>query len=233
MIKDIVIDHEFQDASFSGRGVVKKGEKTREEYFQSIARHFFKLRGAPFFLSSKELDLITGWEKMAIPLPIVLEGITKSFEKYRSRPGRKAKVLSLSFCNFEVLRAFEQYIERKVGVKKRIVEREAKAKMALAEAQKFLKAIPLQLSYLKDPYARAQKILSAALDEEELERIENKVEEVLCKNASEEDKDRVQRKLKAEYPNIDEEEFDRILNIKLVKILREKYKIPYISLYYY
>lgn len=55
------------------------------KYFQSIALHFFKHRGAPFFLSSKELDYIAGWEKMGIPLHVVLEGIERSFESYRRK----------------------------------------------------------------------------------------------------------------------------------------------------
>jgi len=216
------------------RGVVGKGEKERKEYFQSIARHFFKLRGAPFFLSSKELDLVDGWEKKEIPLHVVLEGIERSFESYRKKPGRKARIQTLGFCELHVLRAFEQYRDREVGKKKRIVDRDEKKERAKAEVLKFLKAIPLQISYLKEAYSRAQEILSKQrIDEEDLERIEEEIEELLWNNSPDEEKNRIKRSLLAEYKFRDEEEFLRAFKIKLVKVLRDRYKIPYISLYYY
>jgi hypothetical protein len=36
-------------------------EKEKEQYFRLISRRFLRLRGAPFFLSSKELDQIENW----------------------------------------------------------------------------------------------------------------------------------------------------------------------------
>ena len=213
---------------------MEKKDKKRSEYFQSIARHFFKHRGAPFFLSSKDLDFISRWEKMEIPLPVVLEGIKRSFENYGRRAGRKAKIQSLAFCNLQVLKAFEQERERKVGHKKRIVERDEKRNRAKAEVQKFLETIPLQTSYLKEAYSRAQKILSKShFNEEELERIEGEIEELLWSNSPDEEKDRVKREVSKDYEFKEEEEFVRIFKIKLVKVLRDKYKIPYISLFYY
>ena len=213
---------------------MEKKDKRRSKYFQSIALHFFKHRGAPFFLSSKELDFIVRWEEMGISLHVVLEGIERSFENYRRRAGRKTKIQSLAFCNLQVLMAFEQDRERKVGHKKRIKERTEKRDRAKAEVQRFLEKIPLQISYLKETFARAQKMLSQSrFDEEELERSEEKIEELLWKNSSDEEKDRVKRQVLKEYEFKEEEEFERIFKIKLVKVLRDKYKIPYISLFYY
>lgn len=204
------------------------------KYFQSIALHFFKHRGAPFFLSSKELDYIARWEKMGIPLHVVLEGIEISFESYRRKPGRKTKIQSLAFCDLQVLKAFEQNRERKVGHKKRIVERHEKRDRAKAEVEKFLAKIPQQISYLKEAYSLAQKVLSQShFEEEELERIEGKIEELLWKNSLDEEKERVRSGVLKDYEFKQEEEFERIFKIKLVKVLRDKYKIPYISLFYY
>lgn len=204
------------------------------KYFQSIALHFFKHRGAPFFLSSKELDYIARWEKMGIPLHVVLEGIERSFEIYRRKPGRKTKIHSLAFCDLQVLKAFEQDRERKVGHKKRIVERHEKRDRAKAEVERFLVKIPQQISYLKEAYFLAQKVLSQShFDEEELERIEGKIEELLWKNSVDEEKERVKSGVLKDYEFKQEEEFERIFKIKLVKVLRDKYKIPYISLFYY
>ncbi len=204
------------------------------KYFQSIALHFFKHRGAPFFLSSKEIDYIARWKEMEIPLHVVLEGIERSIEIYKRKPGRKAKIQSLAFCDLQVLKAFEQERERKVGHKKRIVERHEKRDRAKAEVERFLGKIPHQASYLQEAYSLAQKVLSQShFDEEKLERIEGKIEELLWKNSLDEEKKRVKRRIAKDYEFKEEEEFERIFKIKLVKVLRDKYKIPYISLFYY
>jgi len=209
-------------------------KEAASKYFQSIALHFFKHRGAPFFLSSKELDYIARWEEMGIPLHVVLEGVERSFEIYRRKPGRKAKIQSLAFCDLQVMKAFEQDRERKVGHKKRIVERRAKRDRAKVEVERFLGKIPPQIGYLKEAYSLAQKVLSQRhFDEEELERIEDKIEELLWKNSLDEEKKRVKRGIARDFEFKEKEEFERIFKIKLVKVLRDKYKIPYISLFYY
>jgi hypothetical protein len=209
-------------------------KEAESKYFQSIALHFFKHRGAPFFLSSKELDYIARWEEMGIPLHVVLEGIERSFEMYKRKTGRKAKIQSLAFCDLQVIKAFEQDRERKVGHKKKIVERQAKRDRAKAEVEKFVGKIPPQISYLKEAYSLAQKVLSQRhFDEEELERIEDTIEELLWKNSMDEEKKRVKRGIAKDYELKEKEEFERIFKIKLVKVLRDKYKIPYISLFYY
>jgi hypothetical protein len=163
-----------------------------------------------------------------------LEGIERSFESYRRKPGRKAKIQSLAFCDLQVLKAFEQDRERKVGHKKRIVERREKRDRARAEVERFLSKIPQQIGYLKEAYSLAQKVLSQThFDEEELERIEGKIEELLWKNAVDEEKEKVKRGVLKDYEFKQAEEFERIFRIKLVKVLRDRYKIPYISLFYY
>jgi hypothetical protein len=213
---------------------LKKSERERKEYFQSITRHFLKLRGAPLFLSSKEFDLISRWEEMEIPLPVVLEGIDRAFESFKAKPGQKAKIQALAFCELQVLRAFEQHRERKVGGRKKGLARDEKREQAKREVQKFLKTLAPPINYLKEAYSRGQEILSQRqIDEDELERIEAEIEALLWKNSSEEEKNRVRRELSQEFEFKDEDEFMTIFKIKLVKFLRDRYKIPYISLYYY
>ena len=171
---------------------------------------------------------------MEIPLHVVLEGIERSIEIYKRKPGRKAKIQSLAFCDLQVLKAFEQDRERKVGHKKRIVERHEKKDRARAEVERFLEKIPHQISSLQEAYSLAKNVLSQShFDEEKLERIEGKIEELLWKNSLDEEKERVKRRIAKDYKFKEEEEFERIFKIKLVKVLRDKYKIPYISLFYY
>jgi hypothetical protein len=213
---------------------VKRKSQHRSEYYQSIARYYFKLRGAPFFLSSAELGIIQKWEKMKIPHAVVLEGIQRAFENYLRRPGKKTKIQTLAYCEPQVLRAFDQHKERSVGSERKKIERSEKRNLARTEIKKFLETLPDQVDYLKEAYSRAQRLLSQSpVDEEKLERIEGEVEELIWENSSNREKERVMKDIRSEY-NVDlEEEFLRIHRIKLVKALRERYRIPYISLFYY
>lgn len=213
---------------------MEKENKQRSEYFQSIARRFFALRGAPFFLSSRELALIARWEEMGIPLRVVIEGMVRSFENYRQRPGGRKKISSLSFCHLQVLKAFDEEKERRVGRKKDFAARDEKRETAKNEVEKFLKEVPPQLNYLEEPYRRARKILARGdLDEEGIERIDGEVEELLWMHSPEEEKLKLETEVNKEYGFKEEKEAVELAKIKLVKKLREKYKIPHISLYYY
>ncbi len=221
-------------SGFPKKGTVKRRDKDRSEYFQSIARYFFKQRGAPFFLSSRELELVSKWEKMEIPLPVVLEGIKRAFESYKRKPGKKTKIQTLAFCELQVFKAFDLYRERRVGREKMGVERTEKRKRAKAEIKTFLDDLPEQIGYLREAYSSAQRLLSRSpIQEEKLEQIEGEVEELIRKYSSVEEKDRVKKDVYSEYKVVDDEEFSRIFRIKLVKAIRDRYKIPYISLFYY
>jgi len=210
-----------------------KNEK-RSRYFQSIARHFLKLRGAPFFLSSKELDLIETWEKMKIPLQVVLEGIDRAFEKDRLKRVRKRKILSLAFCNLQVLKAFEQFKDRRVGTKNKVVGKEEKKKKAKAEVKRFLENIPCEIDYLREIFSQVLRLLSLNnIDEEELEQKEREIEALLFEKSLDPEKEEVKKEILAEYEFVEEEEFQRVFKLRLLKHLREVYKIPYVSLYYY
>lgn len=214
--------------------MARKGDDKKSQYYQTIARHFFKHRGAPFFLSSKELDLIASWENMRIPLGVVLEGMRRSFQDSRLGQKRKGKILSLSFCDFQVLKAFEQYRERKVGKWEIVQEREEKKTRAKAEVERFLKALPSRLVFLRDIYSQAQTLLSKKdFEEEDLERLEDEIEELLSEKATDQEREKVRDEVCKEYEIKNEEDLSSIWKIKLVKFLREKYKIPYVSLFYY
>jgi len=213
---------------------VKRKNEQRSEYYQSIARYFFKLRGAPFFLSSAELNRVEKWEKMEIPLFVVLEGIKRAFDNYMRKPGRKTKIQTLAYCENQILNAFDQYRDRRVGGERKIRGRTEKKNQAKDEIKKFLDTLPGQIGYLKGAYSRAQRLLSHShVDEEELERIEGEVEGLIWEHSSEEERERVETDVRSEYKIKEGEEFLRILRIKLVKALRDRYKIPHISLFYY
>lgn len=208
--------------------------ENRSQYFQSIARHFLKLRGSPFFLSSKELHIIETWEKMKIPLQVVLEGVDRAFEKNSLKRARKGKILSLVFCNLQVLRAFEQFRDRRVGSKNNGVGQEKKREKAIAEVKRFLENTPLEVDYLREVFVLVLRRLSCRnINEEELEQREREIEELLFEKALDIEKDEIRREILAEYEFAEKEEFQRVFKLRLLKHLREMYKIPYVSLYYY
>jgi hypothetical protein len=210
-----------------------KSEKQRSQYYQAIAREFLTHRGTPFFLSSKDLILIAQWEKMRIPLKVVLEGIERSFENYRMKSGKKGKVTALAFCEPQVLRNFEQYRERQVGLKKKVVTQEERRKKIRDEVQRFLKDLHPQVNFLREVYSHAEKMLSRKnIEESELERMDEEVERILLSSCLEEEKELVRKEVLNEFRPA-EGEFSRIFEAKLLKLLRNKYKIPYLSSFYY
>jgi len=211
-------------------------EKTKDKtslYFQTIAGFFFEQRGSPFFLSSKELDVIAGWEEMKIPVQVVLEGIRDCIAYHRRRPGRRNKIHSLVFCRSFVLRAFEAYKERKVG-NGRKSSREMDKKIKLKKAvERFLNSCPEEIRDISEIFSRVKEMLSREVDEENLETLEQQLERFLVEKTSDSVKERIRKEVITEYEDRKGQEHIRILELKIIKYMREKYKIPHISLYYY
>lgn len=230
------LEHEISDSSgLSGFSFSAMDNTDKKKfYFQTIARHFFEQRGAPFYLSSKELDLISSWEKKGIPLRVVLEGIKKTFENCQMKRGRKQKVFSLLYCNLPVLKIFNQHKERKIGLRSLILGNGEKDAIIKAEVEKFLKNISEHVNYLAGFYSSILSQLSqGTIREEQLEQIEEQIEELIVKNAPDEVKEKTKREVQAEFQISNKEEFHRVFRIKLIQKIRDKYKVPHISPFYY
>lgn len=209
-------------------------DRLRSRFYQEIAKAFLVRRGAPFFLSSKDMTLISSWEKIGIPLRAVLEGIEQSFDAYRRRPSSRRKVQSLSFCERNVLKVFSQYREGRVGRQRKAESRADKKKRIIAEVKKFLERIPPGTDTLREIYEETLRVLHRrSLDEKKLEELEGEIESALLRQAQQEEEEEVKRDVRAEFTNLSKEEFRRIVDTKLIKFLREKYKIPYVSFYFY
>ena len=202
-------------------------------YFQTIERFFFGQRGSPFFLSSKELDVIADWKKKGIPVQVVLDGISDCFTWQRKKPGRKNKIHSLVFCRSFVLKAFESYKERRVGSDlKGFGEEERKIRLKKA-VERFLNTSPGEIRELGEMFSRVKKLLSQEVDEERLEQIEQNVERLLIRKAPDSEKKKIRDDVREEYPDKKGKEHAQILELRIIKHMREKYKVPHISLYYY
>ncbi|MEW5902664.1 MAG: hypothetical protein AB1715_14455, partial [Acidobacteriota bacterium] len=200
----------------------------RSRYFQGIARMFFDLRGAPFVLSSRDMVTISSWEEKRIPLRVVLEGIERAFENFRRRPVRSRKIPSLSFCEGEVLRAFAEFRDRRIGRESGKSSREAKRKKVKSEVTSFLGSLPPQVAYLEKVYRAALKILSRRnAAENELERLDEQAGALLVEHAVAEDLAGIEKRVKAEHSGRSAEELRQIAEVELVKWVRKKHRIPY------
>jgi len=209
-------------------------ENERGRYYREIAAAFLKRRGAPFFLSAKDLDLVSKWEGSGFPLAIVLEGIESAFDA--SRPGAKprGKVLSLAYCEIPVARAWERHRDRKVGGTRKAPEKRDRRAAARREIDRFLAAVPPGLEALRETFLAAK----AALDkggpsDEELERLDEKVEDTLRAGASAEDAAAAREAVRAEHGKLARAEIEKAAAILLAKRRRAEFKVPYLSLFYY
>lgn len=209
-------------------------KENKSFYFQEIARAFFGLRGAPFVLSSTDMVTISSWEERGIPLRIVLEGIERAFENYRKRAVRGRKMSSLSFCQAEILRAYAEFRDRGVGRSEKGESREDKRKKIKVEVERFLKLLPAEAGFLGEVYREALAALSRKeASEETLERLDARAEELIAKQADASDRTEVERRVRADFPGRSAEELRGICLIELVKRWRERYRVPYLSYFYY
>jgi hypothetical protein len=203
-------------------------------YFQEIARHFLARRGAPFFLSAKDLALVAAWDEAGIPLPVILEGIDRAFENYRKTGQKKEKVLSLLFCERQVIRAFERARERSVGGMRTSGEKPGGLEKVRAEVEKFLERVAPEAAFLKDIYLEALgKLSDRDVPAEVLERLDDEVEKRLWMSASPPEREAAKAELRAAPETLSEADLERAARVRIVKRLREKYRIPYLSFYYY
>jgi hypothetical protein len=208
--------------------------KQLEKYYQTIANRFFQLRGAPFFLSSKEVGLIENWQTQKIPLSVILDGMKVAYENYRRWPYKGRKKFTLLICHRQVLKEFEQHKERKVGTEGRIVRETEKLERIKREIEKFLENIPEPVRYLQARLVHIHDRFDRGdIGENQLEQFEDEIEALLLRNAASTERDRAAKEVDSEFSVHNQQELDRFIQIKLLKNLRDKYKIPHISPFYY
>jgi hypothetical protein len=206
----------------------------RSRYFQDIAAGFFRLRGAPFVLSSRDMVLISEWEAAGIPLGVVEEGIRRAYERSRKSQPTRGRLASLAFCDREVRRAFQEHRERRVGRSRMPAARGKKAAKAAAAVRDFLETRPSGFEYLRPIYAQALGMLSrkngGAAD---LEGLDEEVERLILEHAGAADRAEVERHVRTDFPGCAPAEFERIAAVELVRRVRARHAIPHLSLFYY
>jgi hypothetical protein len=133
-----------------------------------------------------------------------------------------------------VSKAFQQHRERRVGGSRKDVPRQEKRGRLQAEIERFLAHLPTEVQFLKEIYQEArQKIAGTDAIDEAMEDLDGRVERLLLASAAEEDRERVKKEIRADGRRLAKDELTRVMSIQLVRHLRNKYKIPYLSPFYY
>jgi hypothetical protein len=219
----------------SGPGPVGNGEDlgAPSGYYQAIAKEFLRRRGAPFMLSPRDLSVIAEWEKKRVPLDVVLEGIGRAFDGLRDR-SRGTKGLGLAFCRVQVDRALAQHVDRGAGRHAAPPPRAGKKDRALKEAVRFLEASGERDAELGGRFRAAVAALSSpAPDEDLLEKIDGEVDAVLAGRAEEPDRKAAAREASRLGSGASAEDAAEAVRTRLAKLMRERGRVPYVSLFYY
>ncbi len=205
----------------------------REHYYQRVTQKLFALRGAPFFLSGREMGVLEEWEARGIPLAVVLEGIESGYAAFRRRREGRRRFL-LTHCHPHVRAAFTQYRDRLVGRKSIRADSPDKRPEIRRQVEAFLAALPAPVSDLKEIFLRVLEELDReALDDLRLEALDAEIESTLYRKATADERRRLTDHIAQEFTGIESREVERLARVKWVKSMRHRYKIPHVSPFYY
>jgi hypothetical protein len=162
--------------------------------------------------------------------------LKQAFENRKQRAGRQAKFFSLNQCHRFVLEAHKQHRERRIGEERGGSHKElsVKKEKILSEINRFLADSPCHLDELNCLFIQLCSELSQGnWDEEYIEKTEALIEEVLVNNATPKDRKHATDAVVSEYGAMGSEEFERVVRLRLIKELRQRYRIPYVSPFYF
>lgn len=205
-----------------------------EDYYQTITAEFLKRRGGPLFLAPRDIALIAAWEERGVPLRVVLEGLERAFE-YRKRKGLRTRGVPLTWCERFVESTFAQHRDRRAGAPHQARPRTEKIGRARAAVRTFLAAAGASEPRLTDLLEEAlEKLGASTVDEDRLEAIDDEVDRLLWEKAApgrvEAFKREACRHAGGPGGGPDPEAYARTM---AVKEMRERLKLPYVSLFYY
>ena len=83
---------------------------SEQNYVETIADLFIRLRGRSLMLAPLDTQLIQDWREKAIPLHVVVRSIEEVMGNHRRR-----RVRSLSYCAEEVEASYAEWLELRVG----------------------------------------------------------------------------------------------------------------------
>ncbi len=230
-------------------------------YFSEIEETFIRRRGRNLLLSPLDWALIESWQKREVPLHIVVRGIENVFDSYDKKPKNSRPVKSLFYCKDEIESQYANWLDMQSGksivpsskfqvpssennesslfsdetiaahLNKLTSELNAAKKDADGQLNKVLEKVLRHIAEFQ------KKSLSAEKLEGELESLDQRLDAFLLKFTDAE----VLKKLKTEtakqvtnYKNqMEADVYQRTFDLMLLKRLRERHKIPYLSLFYF
>lgn len=213
--------------------MIPAADEDRSRYFRTIARAFLTRRGAPFFLSPRDAEIISGWERRGIPLGAVLEGIERSFDKTRPGASSRGKVLSLAYCSPQVERSFDLHRERKVGARSKAVSVGNKTIPSVRETERFLDALPERFQSLAPIFMEGLDILSRTpVDEEALEALDDRVDGILWEMSDGEEREAAAADLLDRRPGGPAGIRPEVL-LRAALLMRRRFRVPYLAPFHY
>jgi hypothetical protein len=158
----------------------------------------------------------------------------KAFANYR-KGGRPAGALTLAFCEYQVGKALAARAERKAGGTRKAASRDAKGDRLRAEIRRFLDEVPPGLEALAaGPFAKAMDVLGGTgAGENDLETLDDEVDEALWRLAPDGEKAGVLKDVRAGLSGKRGLDPEEVARTTVVKTMRDRHKVPYLSLYYY
>jgi hypothetical protein len=208
--------------------------ETRRDYFQSVGRLFLSLRGAPYQLAPREWAQIEDWYRRKIPPAAVRDGLRAAYEDFRARPRRGKRGMTLAFCEPRVRQAFQQRRDRRVGGKGGRGEKPDPGRAALRAVQDFLGKVPPSLGFLKPVLEAAeQELKSGRPDENRLDGWEEEIEARLIREAPGDIRNEAEQTLDRDFSSAGGAERAQLRDLLVVRILRDRFRVPHLSLFYY
>lgn len=204
-------------------------------YYREIARAFLARRGGGLVLSPRDQAVIAAWEEKQIPLRVVLEGVTRTFDALKTR-GRDTRSISLAFCDREVGAAFAQHRDRAAGRRQgaETPPRTGKAERARQEITKALDTLPAGEIVIRPLLQAALAALSVPdPDESALERLEAAIEEALWAGATEADRSAAAAETRRALKGRTGAGLDGAARRQAVMSARARLRVPHVSPHYY
>lgn len=224
-------------------------------YFSDIEETFIRRRGRNLLLSPLDWALIETWQERGVPLHIILRGIENVFDAYDKNPNSRRTIKSLSYCKEEIEAQYAGWLESQIGkngnseVQEVKVDSPEKSSLFSDETiSEHLERISSELEFAKKDSENELKLilekvykslnelknrqLSAEDLEENLEKLDSSIDEVLLKSfVTEKLKAETTKKIAEYQTKMDREVYERTFKLMLLKRLREEREIPRLSLF--
>lgn len=231
-------------------------------YFSEIEQTFIRRRGRNLLLSPLDWALIETWQERGIPLRIVLRGIDRVFDSYEQSANRRRTIKSLTYCKEEIEAQYAEWLESQVGknggTKKRPAERppaaadepESAGEFSEREVAEHLRRSAGELAAARDRAAGALRqtleqsthrlaelIADRPPEQRELGRILEQMDEsidrvLVSSYADEQTRAEIKKQIGAYRDRMEKATYRRTYDLMLIRALREKTRIPRLSLFY-